>query len=66
MRAICELLMQGNVGNLTYTPANPDDAVGTVDKLATILTAGRLSQESREMILNEYGNAETDNQALRI
>ena len=42
---------------LSYQPADPNDAEAVVNELALLLTAGRLNQESRNIIQQQYTNA---------
>ena len=41
-------------GTLDYTPADPSDPARVVDDLALILTAGRLSLQTRAVLLETY------------
>ena len=66
----CNRLEEGDFsvskGNITYSPTNPSDAVSVVDELAMLLTAGRLNQETREIIQKEYSNAVDQESGLRL
>ena len=53
-------------GNLTYVPSNPSDAKIVVDELATLLTAGRLNEESRAIINEQFTTADNDVEGLQL
>jgi len=53
-------------GNLTFIPSDPSDAKTVVDELAIVLTGGRLNSQSREIIQQEFENAESDEKGLKI
>lgn len=54
-------------GELIYSPtATSNSAESVVDELSLLLTAGRLSSVSRNLIINAYNNAPTTSSGLQI
>jgi len=54
----CDKLIEGqygrSAGSLTFEPSSPQNATHTVNEIATLLTSGRLSKESRSLVENAY------------
>ena len=53
-------------GRLDFTPEDSSDSGKVVDELATLLTSGRLNEESRNIIKHEYETAEDTDMGLRL
>jgi hypothetical protein len=63
----CEKLeYDDNFGRLAYSPSNPNNAVSTVDDLALLLTGGRLSAASKDIISNAYQGEGNNADGLRL
>ena len=53
-------------GKVMFNPENGNNARDVVDEMATLLTAGRLNEDSRNIIANEIGNDSVNDAELRI
>lgn len=51
-------------GSLQFSPSNPSDASSVVDELVMLLTAGRLNDASRDLIINAYQSASSTSVGL--
>ena len=51
-------------GSLQFSPSIPSDASSVVDELAMLLTAGRLNDASRDLIINAYQSASSTSVGL--
>lgn len=54
------------LGRLTYSASDPSNSEEVIDELATLLTAGRLNNESREIIRQLYDSVADPSAAMRL
>ncbi len=54
------------MGELTFTPSNPNNAEDVVNELSLVLTGGRLNQDSRSVIASAYASAGNNADGLRL
>ena len=53
-------------GQLTFSPTSSSSAASVVDELSLLLTGGRLSTSSRDLIINAYNSASSKAAGLEI
>jgi hypothetical protein len=54
-----------STGYLTFLPVSPSDSKDIVDKIATLLTSGRMSDDKREYLRNVYDSEVNKDAAFR-
>lgn len=57
---------EGSIGRLSYDPQNSYSTEEIIEELATLLTAGRLNDESKQIIKDHFDNAADDGYGLRL